>query len=340
MAMPRFLLLSCQTFPCYTFPSIELMELNHLCSFSGEVFRCDYPNCNYSTPKRSQLGCHMRIHDSVRSHICSTCARGFVERSHLVRHERIHLEDKPFKCGLCEYSSTRRDKLKEHSVKHHGENASAKVPYKPRRARCPTFHLNTFLELSPKVGTDHGEHKDEDIKPGLQLNVSEPVDEDSPEAGDEGEISINESDVDLMNSAVMSDGTDGIIASTAIQMLSQATTIDTRGLGLLLPTVVAMDSRPQQQQQSLHVGVGLLDQVHDLSHSQLSENPLASSHQPAVPLLTNSFINQHGSIHLQQIHAQQLQQQHQQHVQQQQQLGQHAHSTTDLTGLPTFMGIF
>ncbi|KAL1498057.1 hypothetical protein ABEB36_008917 [Hypothenemus hampei] len=116
---------------------------------SDEMFRCSYPHCKYTTSKKNQLAIHAKTHNSgsnaggARPHACSVCGRGFMEKSHLVRHERIHLDEKPFKCSSCDYASSRRDKLKEHFSRHHGENASAKVPYKARPLRNGTASSNS-----------------------------------------------------------------------------------------------------------------------------------------------------------------------------------------------------
>lgn len=52
---------------------------------TGDVHRCTFPDCKYSTPKKSQLLSHARTHEGVRPHTCHICGRGFLEKSHLVR---------------------------------------------------------------------------------------------------------------------------------------------------------------------------------------------------------------------------------------------------------------
>ncbi|KAL5014331.1 hypothetical protein ScPMuIL_008601 [Solemya velum] len=132
--------------------------ISHKRIHSGDVFHCKFPKCSYFTPKKSQLKAHMRSHLGVRSHTCNTCGKAFVEKSHLVRHAKIHLDARPYKCEFddCDYGTTRPDKLKDHIKKHHGDTASAKMPYRARKSRRQLSDIISGTADSPTVETfDH-----------------------------------------------------------------------------------------------------------------------------------------------------------------------------------------
>ncbi|KAJ8941237.1 hypothetical protein NQ318_015669 [Aromia moschata] len=118
---------------------------------AGDIYRCSYPHCKYSTSKKNQLASHTKGHNGVRPHSCGICGRGFMEKSHLVRHERIHLEEKPFKCSNCDYASSRRDKLKEHFTRHHGKM----LQLKPLRNNSTRPKSQSSQEITPPVSTSN-----------------------------------------------------------------------------------------------------------------------------------------------------------------------------------------
>ncbi|KAK6174800.1 hypothetical protein SNE40_013378 [Patella caerulea] len=108
--------------------------ISHKRIHTGDVFKCQFPQCNYFSPKRSQLKGHMRTHLGIRKYNCEHCSKSFVEKSHLMRHEKIHLEVRPFSCSVCSYSTHRKDKLKEHVQKRHS-CSETQTTEKPKRRK-------------------------------------------------------------------------------------------------------------------------------------------------------------------------------------------------------------
>lgn len=94
--------------------------ISHRKLHTGEVKRCTFPNCNYTTPKTGHMTQHMNCHLNIRNHICQVCGKAFVVRSKLLRHEKIHLEEKLFKCKSCDYKTSRTDRMKLHIQSHCG----------------------------------------------------------------------------------------------------------------------------------------------------------------------------------------------------------------------------
>ncbi|XP_033734368.1 LOW QUALITY PROTEIN: uncharacterized protein LOC117323330 [Pecten maximus] len=109
--------------------------ISHKRIHTGDVFHCSFPDCKYTTPKKSQLKNHYRKHENIRTNVCKVCFKSFKEKSHLNRHEKIHSKEADLKCDFCSYSTHRCDKLKSHFKKHHGENATAKSQYKKRKTK-------------------------------------------------------------------------------------------------------------------------------------------------------------------------------------------------------------
>eukprot|EP00095_Tigriopus_kingsejongensis_P004451 snap_masked-scaffold168_size293125-processed-gene-0.4 protein:Tk04451 transcript:snap_masked-scaffold168_size293125-processed-gene-0.4-mRNA-1 annotation:"hypothetical protein L798_10126" len=86
----------------------------------GNIFRCDFANCSYFTPKLSYLKNHRRTHSGEKIFKCPECERGFVEKSQMTRHQLIHSDTMPFACSKCDFKTKRKDKLKNHLLRIHG----------------------------------------------------------------------------------------------------------------------------------------------------------------------------------------------------------------------------
>ena len=142
----------------------------------------------------------MRSHMSIRSHICSTCGRAFVEKGHLVRHERIHLESKPFACQQCDYSSTRRDKLKEHMNKYHSPGSTNKTPYKPRKPRKPAE--TTYPTLNADEATAELDRK---LEKAVEMKIAVQEKRKQQREGEDGQVGESENSTFVIDASFSSE---------------------------------------------------------------------------------------------------------------------------------------
>ncbi|XP_064482804.1 zinc finger protein 501-like [Ornithodoros turicata] len=91
-------------------------------------FKCQY--CTYTTPYRSKLPVHERVHTGEQPYQCSICAKVFSRKDNLNEHLRFHTGEKPFACEHCERKFSHKSDLTKHRRCHTGEK-----PY-----GCPICH--------------------------------------------------------------------------------------------------------------------------------------------------------------------------------------------------------
>ncbi|KAG7302588.1 hypothetical protein JYU34_012522 [Plutella xylostella] len=96
-------------------------KLQHDKPDSTEVSKKQYlcETCGKSTPSRSNLESHKKIHYNFFPHACDLCPYKGRTKSLLNLHKKTHLEVKPFKCMLCPRTMTSTGNLKKHMDRIH-----------------------------------------------------------------------------------------------------------------------------------------------------------------------------------------------------------------------------
>ncbi|KAJ3073038.1 hypothetical protein HDU99_002047 [Rhizoclosmatium hyalinum] len=82
--------------------------------------KCDYPGCERSFSKFSNLATHKLTHNGKRPYSCDQCDKTFTTKNRQKVHSRGHTGEKPFKCEFpgCSYASTQKCGLSSHENKH------------------------------------------------------------------------------------------------------------------------------------------------------------------------------------------------------------------------------
>ena len=90
-------------------------------------FKCDWPGCDYSAPRRSQIKVHqISVHSDQYDFECGECGKKFKLKLQLNAHMKTHSGEKPekrFECSWpgCPYKCARRSHLDVHMHVHTGE---------------------------------------------------------------------------------------------------------------------------------------------------------------------------------------------------------------------------
>lgn len=79
-------------------------------------FKCSY--CSYSTPHKTNLITHERMHTGEKPYHCHLCPKSFAQRSNLKAHIRTHTGEKPYMCRFCPQAFNHSQHLKGHELKH------------------------------------------------------------------------------------------------------------------------------------------------------------------------------------------------------------------------------
>lgn len=72
------------------------------CTKKREFFKCEQPDCNYSTMSKTYADDHRQKHIGVEKFKCLHCSAVFLQRSKLVHHVKTHNEKSQFKCPNCQ----------------------------------------------------------------------------------------------------------------------------------------------------------------------------------------------------------------------------------------------